>query len=265
MNVFFKKRGAAAGVEEIVNPGNSDSDGLELAIIRPTPGQPVDAVSPGKESLLIILGGRCSVEVKGMGKWNDLGGRADVFDGMPTSVYVPAGASYRVSAGGPVEIAVFRAPASPEGEAYVIRPPDVSVAVRGKGAWRRTVHTILDDSKPAQRLVAGETINEPGAWSSYPPHKHDRHDPPREAVLQEVYYFLLKPKDGFGIQRLYSPESKVDAAFVVEDGDTVVIPFGYHPVVAAPGYQLCYLWALAGDGRRLIVKEDPAHAWVGRE
>lgn len=264
MNVFFK-RSAGNGASEIVNPKNSDSEGLELAILRPKPGQPTDAVSPGRESLLVILGGRCSIAVKGMDAWDDLGGRGDVFEGVPTSVYVPSGISYRISASGPVEIAVLRAPAPAGGEAYVIRPPDVTVAVRGEGPSRRTVHTILDESKPAQRLVAGETYNEPGAWSSYPPHKHDRHDPPREAVFQEVYYFRVKPKEGFGFQRLYSPERHVDSTFVVEDGDTVLIPWGYHPVVAAPGYRLYYLWALAGEGRRLMASEDPAHAWVSRK
>lgn len=264
MKVFFK-HGAPDGVSEVVNPANSDSDGLELALVRPAPGRSVDMVSPGKESLLVILGGRCSIAVKGMETWTDLGGRSDVFDGVATSVYAPPGAAYRITAGGPAEIAVFRAPAPEGGEAYVIRPSEVTVAVRGEGAWRRTVHTILDESKPAQRLVAGETFNEPGAWSSYPPHKHDRHDPPREVVFQELYHYRVKPKDGFGFQRLYSPERHVDSTFVVEDGDTVVIPFGYHPVVAAPGYRLYYLWALAGEGRHLMASEDPAHAWVTRK
>lgn len=264
MNVFFKHR-AGDGVSEIVNPQNSESEGLELALVRPTPAQSLNAVSPGRESLLVILGGRCSIAVKGMDAWDNLGGRADVFDGVPTAVYVPAGIPYRISALGPAEIAVFRAPAPSGGEAYVIRPSDVAVAVRGEGAWHRTVYTILDESKSAQRLVAGETFNDPGAWSSYPPHKHDRHDPPREAVFQEVYHFRVKPKDGFGFQRVYSPERHVESTFLVEDGDTVLIPFGYHPVVAAPGYRLYYLWALAGEGRRLMATEDPAHAWVTRK
>jgi 5-deoxy-glucuronate isomerase len=108
----------------------------------------------------------------------------------------------------------------------------------------------------------GETFNEPGGWSSYPPHKHDRHDPPAEVALQEVYHFRLQPRQGFGIQRMYSPERGTDEVLVVEDGDTVLIPFGYHPVVAAPGYRLYYLWALAGEGRDLRLREDPAHAWV---
>src|SRR5579864_5953704 len=109
MKVFFK-RSAGNGASEIVNPTNSDSDGLELAILHPKPGQPMDAVSPGRESLLVILGGRCSIAVKGMDAWDNLGGRSDVFDGVPTSVYVPSGLSHRISAAGPAEIAVWRAP-----------------------------------------------------------------------------------------------------------------------------------------------------------
>lgn len=277
MNVFFKRNAGDArasrglipdgenGVSEIMNPKNSDSDSLEIAILRPRPGQPMETASPGRESLLVILGGKCSIGVQGAETWNDLGGRSDVFDGVPTSVYVPAGLPYRITAAAPVEIAALRAKAPDGGEPYVIRPQDVVVAVRGEGPNKRTVYTILDESKPAQRLVAGETFNEPGAWSSYPPHKHDRHDPPREAVFQEVYYFRVKPKEGFGFQRLYSPERHVDSTFVVEDGDTVLIPWGYHPVVAAPGYKLYYLWALAGEGRKLMASEDPAHAWVGKK
>jgi 5-deoxy-glucuronate isomerase len=263
MNVFFKAS-TSEGITEIVNPQNSDSDGLELALIRALPGRPMDAVSPGRESLLVILGGHCSVAVTDMAAWDDLGERGTVFEGAATSVYVPAGIPHRISARREAEIAVLRAPAAAGGKTYVIRPSEVTVATRGTGAWQRTVHTILDESRPAQRLVVGETFNEPGAWSSYPPHKHDRHDPPREVRFQEVYHFRVTPRGGFGIQRLYAPEPQVDSTFVVEDGDTVLIPFGYHPVVAAPGYRLYYLWALVGEGRHLAAREDPAHAWVGR-
>jgi 5-deoxy-glucuronate isomerase len=61
---------------------------------------------------------------------------------------------------------------------------------------------------------------------------------------------------------VYSPERDLDFALTIEDGDSVIIPFGHHPVVAGPGYRLYYLWALAGDGRRLRIVEDPAHSWV---
>jgi 5-deoxy-glucuronate isomerase len=47
---------------------------------------------------------------------------------------------------------------------------------------------------------------------------------------------------------------------VCEDGDLVLIPYGYHSVSAPPGHRVYYLWAIAGDERRLAVFEDPPFA-----
>jgi 5-deoxy-glucuronate isomerase len=119
---------------------------------------------------------------------------------------------------------------------------------------------------PIQRLVMGETINPPGNWSSYPPHKHDEEFPPEEAVFEEVYHFLLKPEQGFGFIRLYDPprrKDRMDEVFVIQNGDTVVIPHGYHPVTVAPGYQIFYLFSLAGEKRQYGAwRDDPNHHWV---
>jgi len=248
----------------LVSPQNSASEGLELEIIHLPPGGQEAGVAIGKETLLVVLGGRIDLEVNGV-RWDGLGQRANVFGGRATSAYLPPSTEYLVRSPAGAEVALCRAPAGPGGAPYVIAPDDVDVATRGRDSFEREVHTILDTRKPAAALVAGETFNVPGAWSSYPPHKHDVHDPPRQARLQEVYHFRTDPPQGFAIQRIYSPEHDLHEAFVVEDGDTVVIPYGYHPVVAAPGYRLYYLWALAGDGRDLRVVEDPAHAWVARQ
>lgn len=258
------KHEESTGLTEILNPGNSDAQGLEFALLRLAAGASIDTAADGRESLVTILGGRASIAVEGGESWQGLGDRDNVFSGLPTSVYVPTGARVRVQADGAFEAAIWRARAASGGQAYVIRPSAVAVAVRGEGPFRRRVHTILDASRSAQHLIVGETFNEPGAWSSYPPHKHERHDPPREGRFEEIYHFRLDPHQGFGIQRIYSPERQLDELYTVEDGDTVLIPFGYHPVVAAPGYRLCYLWALSGEGRTLMAKEDPQHSWTTR-
>ena len=136
----------------------------------------------------------------------------------------------------------------------------------GKQNWTRTVHTHIADNVDAARLIVGETVNEPGGWSSSPPHKHDRHAPPGEVPMEEVYFFQVEPPGGFGYMRVYSdpadPEP-FDCAYTVEDGDTVLIPRGYHPVAAFPGYTLHYTWALAGEGRTYGAwSDDPRHAWI---
>ena len=53
-----------------------------------------------------------------------------------------------------------------------------------------------------------------------------------------------------------------ERAFMVHDGDVAVIRSGYHPVVAAPGYELYYFWVLAGKGREMAPWLDPDHAWL---
>jgi 5-deoxy-glucuronate isomerase len=142
----------------------------------------------------------------------------------------------------------------------IIRPADQDIAERGEGNWGRTVRTILGPQHAAGRLLVGETINPAGNWSSYPPHKHDTHEPPREVKLEEVYYFDFDPPEGFGVQIRYDGSS--EECFTVRRGDAAAIKAGYHPVVAAPGYQLYYLWLMAGEGRQMIPYLDPRHAWV---
>jgi 5-deoxy-glucuronate isomerase len=136
----------------------------------------------------------------------------------------------------------------------------------GRDNWQRTVYSALDQNVPAERLLAGETVNPPGNWSSFPPHKHDRSNPPHEAVLEEVYYFRVKPSQGFGFIWTYTAADDPNGfsnVFVVEDRDTVLLPKGYHPVVAAPGYELQYTWVLAGEERKYGAwADDPRHAWV---
>ena len=84
--------------------------------------------------------------------------------------------------------------------------------------------------------------------------------------MEEVYFYVVKPKQGFGVQCLYQrPEvpNRLDEAFIVRDGDTVVLPRGYHPAVAAPGYQLCYVWVLYAEADVYGAwSDDPDHAWV---
>ncbi len=140
----------------------------------------------------------------------------------------------------------------------------VSVRTVGQGTFRRHIHDIAVPEKlPAARLIVGETHNAPGFWSSYPPHKHDEHRPPEESKLEEVYHFRVKPPQGFGIQRVYG--DGFDETYAVQDRDTVAITEGFHPVAAAPGYLLYYLWILAGEERAMSFREDPAHSWVSPE
>jgi 5-deoxy-glucuronate isomerase len=218
--------------------------------------------SPGDlETVVVVLGGVVEVSANG-DHLGSAGGRSSVFEGPGHAVYAPRGVILRLTATGPAQLAVATAPAGEAGPstARIIGPADQRLAEAGKGNWARSVRTILGPGHAASRLLIGETINPPGNWSSYPPHKHDRQAPPEEVRLEEVYLFKVDPPQGFGVQIRYDDEGT--EAFTVRDGDVAVIRSGYHPVVAAPGYSLYYLWIMAGDGRQMIPHFDPAHAWV---
>lgn len=184
--------------------------------------------------------------------------RRGVFADRATAVYLPPGCELTVRADTPLEAVLVSTPAPAGAAPAIVRPDDVRVNARGRGVYAREVHDLFVADPHARRLMVGETFNPPGHWSSYPPHKHDGRD--GEAVLEEVYHFRVEPAQGFAHQMLYADGESV--THTVRDGDAVLLPYGYHPVSAPPGYRVYYLWALAGAERRLAVHEDPAHRWI---
>jgi 5-deoxy-glucuronate isomerase len=68
--------------------------------------------------------------------------------------------------------------------------------------------------------------------------------------------------EGYAIQRVYTKDGRLDQTLTVRDGELVLVPEGYHPVVAAHGYNVYYLNALAGSARSMAASDDPDYAWV---
>ena len=212
--------------------------------------------APGEESILILQSGAGSVAIAGEAFTIS---RTDVFEQRASAVYLPAGEIATVSASAALEAILVSTPADPGRRPALVGPAEVVVNARGRGAYAREVHDIFVTDNHAQRLMVGETFNPAGHWSSFPPHKHDGRD--GEPVLEEVYYFRVAPSQGFGQQMLYTSDGE-SVAHIVRDGDAVLLPYGYHPVAAAPGYRMYYLWAMAGSQRRLALHEDPDHRWI---
>ena len=142
------------------------------------------------------------------------------------------------------------------------RPEDVEVEVRGAGNATRQITNQIQPGFPAERILVCEVLTPAGNWSSYPPHKHDENRLPGEVVLEEVYYYRAPAPEAFGIQRLYTADGDLDVTEVVRDGDLFLIPRGYHPFVAAHGYDFYYLCVLAGDHHSMAASDDPALAWA---
>lgn len=230
---------------------------VQLEVFALEAGESYDFIPPtGQEGALVLLAGDVMFD-------GEPAKRTSVFDQRATAVYLPPGSSITVDAIDDPEIAFtatldYDLAVTGEGPA-IVHPDGVVVQPRGKPGWQRAVHDVIADAVPARHLLVGETFNEPGQWSSFPPHKHDGAD--GEAVLEEVYYYRFDKPDGFGFQGLYEADGVAEAVFL-KHGSIVGIPRGYHPVCAAPGYRLYYLWALVGEARQLAMHEDPVHRWL---
>ena len=249
------------GYNEIVRAEDPRLEFVEFGILKLKDGASYRREPEFKETGLVVLCGRCTIAA-GDQVFEAIGDREDVFAGAPYAVYVPCDTPYSVMGIGEADVAVCTAPSDLRSAVRLITPGEVKVHSVGTLNWRRDVRDIIDVSVEAKHLVIGETVNPPGHWSSAPPHRHDFDNLPEEVDMEEVYFFRVNPRQGFGLQRVYTDDRSVDEAYTVENDDTVVLPEGYHPVVAGPGYRLYYLWILAGRQRVLRPRDDPHHRWL---
>lgn len=262
---YFYPYEESKGYKQVVKAGK-DLEFCGLGLINLEKGQSYEGKSGNEELVLVILSGKCHIKVNDR-EFKDLGERKDVFSGKPTAVYVPINSTYSVkeAQGYGVEIAITSSIAEKQFEPFVVKPEEVVNNHRGLLNYQREVNDIVVDNAEGKvhRIVVGETISYPGQWSSYPSHKHDEYNPPLEAKMEEVYHFRIKPQEGFGIQVLYNDDLSLREAYMLKDKDTIIIPEGYHPVASAPGFQVYYLWVMAGDyGRKLVPNDDPKLSWL---
>ena len=219
------------------------------------------------ELALVVLGGVCEV-TSNVGKWTDVGRRPNVFAGMPYTLYLPPETRFTVEAKSEhLDIAYGWCVAKEQYPARLVRPPEVEIEIRGGDNVTRQINKMLPPGFPCSRLVVVEVYTPSGNWSSYPPHKHDEHKVAKngnllEADLEEVYFYKMDRPEGFAYQRIYTRDRKLDELILARDSHLVLSPYGYHPVVAAPGYHCYYLNMLAGSAQSLAATDDPDYAWV---
>jgi 5-deoxy-glucuronate isomerase len=262
MMSYFEKVPAGNGINKL--PSNPCKF-LDFELLTLADGESYQGSTGDREVAAVILGGKASFKVGGH-SFEKVGGRPNVFAGKPHSVYMPCGADYTISAVGRVEIGLCSAPSDQKIDPYVITPAEVTSGVWGAANFTRNFHQVLtlasQPDLPAARLIIGETYTPSGNWSTYPPHKHETDNLPREAYHEEMYFFKVSPPEGFGITRFYTDD--LDTGYTIHDNTILMIPHGYHTVASAPGYTTYYLWFLAGNHRVQAVVEDANVGWVSR-
>lgn len=161
------------------------------------------------------------------------------------SFYIPAENSIKITA--KTECIFYIAGAKYEGIGEpIFRKYDPTLPIgdihqiHGSGVAEREVMFTLAPQDSASRLIAGLTWSREGAWTSWPPHQHEKD-------LEEVYCYFDMPAPKFGFHISYLKSGEVDdiVTHTVKSGTMVQAPCGYHPTVASPGTKNAYFWVLA--------------------
>lgn len=241
-------------------------------IVRLQKGESFVSSVPTYETCLVPAHGTIDVEVQrnGVTGWtfNAIGERESVWEGEPSAVYVPVGHAARfVCRSETAEIFLAGARFDEPFEPFAVRPAHIDPVQYGSDETKthRKIKHILGQKPPGRvgRLLVSELFTVgAGGWSGFPPHKHDTDHLSGETRHNEIYNFRFRPEQGFGLQLLQRADHKIGQAFHVLDRSTLKIDAGYHPCVAAPGYQMYYFTILAGLSQRPLIQFfQPEHAY----
>ncbi len=259
---LLKKYTRGNGKQNVVSFGEGGLKKSTFDLLRLESGKSCSCNTEKFESAFVILSGTCNITGDGF-KYEAIGSRKDVFSGKPTAVYLPCQTGYEVEAVTETEIAICSAESTLISNPLLIKPEDVKEVDLGILNWKRKAHFIIDQGINSQNLFIGETFLSPGKWA-FPPHRHDKDNLPEEVDMEEVYHFRINPQTGFGIQLSYTDDRSRDNAYLVRNGDTVILPDGYHPACASPVDSLYMLWFMAGDKRMFLSRPDDDYKWVPR-
>ncbi len=259
---FDNRNAALIGVDDARAPLNY------FNIVKLAKGQSFDYAVPGYETAIVPATGRVDIEIAGE-RFDGIGQRGiDVWDGEPEGVYVPTGVTARITCLSPAA-EVFVAGARFDGvlSPFAVRAADIDVVQYGSDDTKthRKIKHILGGKYRGRvgRLLVSElfTVGQ-GGWSGFPPHKHDTDRLPLETRQDETYNFRFRPNHGFGLQLVQREGGKVGDAYHLVNGSTIVLDKGYHPCVAAPGYEMYYFTILGGLSQRPLVQFfQPDHAY----
>lgn len=223
------------------------------------------------EYCFVLLSGNFSA-ITSKGNWKTENGRKDVFSGLPHALYLPPHTSYTLRAESDIlDLAYAWCKVEKNFDPQMITPEDVQnmgIELRGGDNASRQINSILPPGSQCHRLVCVEVYTPSGNWSSFPPHKHDKRviDPitneVKEADLEEIYFYKTEQPQGFAIQKIYTDNRSLNEIVEPCNNDIVLVPEGYHPVIAGHGYNVYYLNFLAGSDQSLANTDDPAHKWI---
>jgi 5-deoxy-glucuronate isomerase len=219
------------------------------------------------EYCIVLLGGNFKVEANGE-VWETRNGRKDVFSGIGHAMYLSRNTSFTLTAQSPdTDIAICYVLSDEDHPPRMKRPEEAAIEYRGGDNANRQINSLLEPGFDCHKIVCVEVYTPSGNWSSFPAHKHDERIVDAEgnlleANLEEIYFYKVDKPQGYAIQQVYTSDRSLDEIVRVKNNEAVLVPKGYHPVVAGHGYNVYYLNFLAGSDQSLANTSDPDHDWI---
>ena len=216
---------------------------------------------------IILLSGDYSVKTD-QGNWKTKNGRKNVFDGIAHTLYLSRNTEFELTAQSEIlDIALGWCETTEDHPAQFKKPIESAIEIRGGDNATRQINSLIEPGFDCQRLVSVEVYTPSGNWSSFPAHKHDERIVDSdgnliEARLEETYFYKTDKPQGYAIQQIYTGDRHLDEIAVARNNDLVMVPKGYHPVVAGHGYNIYYLNFLTGSDQSLANTNDPDHEWI---
>lgn len=219
------------------------------------------------EYCIVLLSGNFKVEIAGQ-QWETLNGRKNVFGGIGHAMYISRNTSFNLIAQSQdTDIAICKVLTDEDHPPYLKRPEEAAIEFRGGDNASRQINSLLQPGFDCHKIVCVEVYTPSGNWSSFPAHKHDERKTDEqgnliEANLEEIYFYKIDKPQGYAIQQVYTDDRSLDEIVRAHNNDMVLVPKGYHPVVAGHGYNVYYLNFLAGSDQSLANTSDPDHEWI---
>ena len=216
---------------------------------------------------IILLSGDYSVKTD-QGNWKTRNGRKHVFEGIAHTLYLSRNTEFELIAESEIlDIALGWCETTEDHPAQFKEPTKSVIEIRGGDNATRQINSLIEPGFDCQRLVSVEVYTPSGNWSSFPAHKHDERILDNdgnliEARLEETYFYKTDKPQGYAIQQIYTGDRSLDEIAVARNNDVVMVPKGYHPVVAGHGYNIYYLNFLTGSDQSLANTNDPDHEWI---
>lgn len=232
---------------------------MTIYVQRCKKGERLTFLESANETAILLLRGEMKFVWAGTSMGNDAsatGKRESPFERKPYCLHFSRNTKVSVEALADSEIIVQQTDNAKEFSAVFYTPEACLYQEFGKGQWNGTGHRIVStmfdlDNAPYSNMVMGEVFNQPGKWSSYPPHHHPQ---------PEVYYYQFDRPEGFGACFIG------DNVFKSIDGSYATItPGNAHQQVVAPGFTMYYVWMirhLEGDPWDKTRIYIPEYEWL---